>query len=124
MLRERVRLDPGTRSKAAPPVRDLTDRRPPLRRRRQAGERDDAEGQELAGHRPIVLREPVDDRPPLERRRRHATSPDTADELRKFGDIHQEEQDSPSADNEGRAQPTMDGEPKSRLPVLQRRRPV
>ena len=72
MLRERVRLDPGTRSKAAPPVRDLTDRRPPLRRRRQTGEREDAERDELAGHRPIILREPVDDRPPLERRRRPA----------------------------------------------------
>ena len=55
MLRERVRLDPGTRSKAPPPVRDLTDRRPPIRRRRQAGARDDTDVQRLSDYRPIVL---------------------------------------------------------------------
>ena len=110
MLRERVRLDPGTRSKAAPPVRDLMDRRPPLRRRRQAGERDDAEGQGLAGHRPIVLREPVDDRPPLERRRRQTTvlTP-RRDEA--VDERHRGDQDQQSTDNEGHPRTAKDSGP-------------
>ena len=108
MLRERVRLDPGTRSKAAPPVRDLTDRRPPLRRRRQTGEREDAEGQEPAGHRPIILREPVDDRPPLERRRRPVPvlTPRCDEDV---GKGQSDEQDPPSSAVEEQAQPGIAG---------------
>ena len=104
----KIRLDPGTRSKAPPPVRAGPDRRPPLRRRRRAQEDVVTGGERSPSPRPIVLREPVDERPPLERRKRQTAIllPRQDEEA---GAVNQEVQCSRPGGDERTSQPLLAG---------------